>query len=101
MKLSEDKELCTQLLALGYLGKSDWHSIEEWLWEKHKTCVSTARYKSKPVSYGFIVFRVSGYSEKPICEDDGHLKVFSPITAKIEGIKAAVKYLYETPKSAA
>lgn len=56
-----------------------WQQIEEWLWEEHKIYIGLSR--------GLDDFWMVKYVDKTFD---------SPITAKIEGIKAAVKYLTKT-----
>jgi len=91
MKPSDNKELCTHLLSLGYLGESDWHSIEEWLWENHRMWI----YIGIEYTHNQYDWEIIKYSEWVDNSEDSWK---SPITAKIEGIKAAVKYLNEQLK---
>ncbi len=59
--------------------------IEEWLWEKHKIYISLKTYHKK------FYCRISN----PLANTIITKQVAFPVTAKIEGIKAAVKHLHE------
>lgn len=84
------KDFATQLIELEY-GKFkvlDWFEIEQWLWDKHKVYFKLIT--------GFFGFQYTSH----INENDFVKSTISnsPITAKIEAIKAAVKYLHEQIK---
>lgn len=62
-----------------------WQQAKQWLWEKHKMAI----YPEILSGYYYKIFK---RGEIPI---GGLTKYDSPIEAEIEGIKAAVKYLWE------
>ncbi len=67
-----------------------WQQVKQWLWDKHKIILEVDE-----VENGKIYCSVSKLNESYLFETEVS---FSPITAEIEGIKAAVKYLHPHPK---
>lgn len=60
-----------------------WQQVEQWLWEKHNIMIQIKEDGEEFYSYGW---------------GSGGSNVSSPITAKIEGIKQAVKHLHNQLK---
>ena len=98
-----DKDTCSMIIEMDrlyfynkyYYYKKDYgilhQTIEEWLWEKYKIIVETEH------SHGFRFFVYMIQLER-FCSlglDDDDVQFEGPITARIEGIKAAVKYKWE------
>jgi len=70
-----------------------WQQVKQWLWEKHKMTVSCSYSDQQTHYYG--VYR----GEFEAIVDDSKESFDSPITAEIEGIKAAVEHLHEKLKT--
>lgn len=76
--------------TIGVLKSPLWQQVEQWLWEAHKI-----RFIIEGCSC-FCLY-VCDSEQREIYSDRSE-KFLSPITAKNEGIKAAVKYLHRQIK---
>lgn len=69
-----------------YISAPLWQQVEQWLWEEHNIILEIDE-----VDNGRIFCSVSKLGENYLFETEAN---DSPITAKTEGIKAAVKHLH-------
>lgn len=69
-----------------YTTAPSWQDIEQWLWEKHEIVIRVI-YDSK------IFHSIVGRKNFSVIDTLG-VDFDSPITAKIEGIKSAIKHLH-------
>lgn len=68
-----------------------WQQVEQWLWEKHEMYIrAEVFFKGEKCIVG--IFKINTLIGIDLTIN---IETNSPITAKIEGIKQAVKYLFE------
>lgn len=70
-----------------------WQQVEQWLWENHKMYFDVSLYKLIGQKYQSVCVKVDGKGRIRVLFTSNDAD--SPITAKTEGIKAAIKYLHE------
>ena len=75
-----------------YCWKPLWQQVEEWLWDKHKIYIETTAIGGDEFEMG--IYKQPEGTVLNIEEDYFN----SPITAKMGGIKQAVKYLHAQKK---